>query len=347
MLNEVNIDFRNPGLPHSVVKHAQSTSVRELVQKIEQHPDRHALQQYLRQNQAYNPFSPESKNMIQEVGNVELFELLETDSKTQCKACLSYWSAGIVYCTCGHLLQETVANRGFMKYTMDFLSIPEYVIKKGRPHGQRDGKKPGDKEYYLANQLKKRCQKRDYQGIHERFLRNHVFRARMIENNRDEEVCRRWDVLADEDHTYHMSEEEYFYYKNKWWLHLNKSGPDTLPLRRRSDFKQAFSTLNRLHQETGEEQLRSMPYWEVQGMETGLEFFLHMVARARLPVVFLRIQRKSIKRWQAKFCDRTGQPVVYRTLAKTSDEWLSRIHSILLQIDRLQLTAVHCNRRVV
>ena len=94
MLNEVNMDFRIPGLPHSVVKHAQSTSVRELVQKIENHPNRHALQQDLRQNQAYNPFSPESKQMIQEVGSVELFELLETDSKTQCKACLSYWSEG-------------------------------------------------------------------------------------------------------------------------------------------------------------------------------------------------------------------------------------------------------------
>ena len=34
------------------------------------------------------------------------FELLETDPKTQCKACLSYWSEGIVYCTCGHLLKE-------------------------------------------------------------------------------------------------------------------------------------------------------------------------------------------------------------------------------------------------
>ena len=103
MLNEVNMDFRIPGLPHSRVKHAQSTSVRELIQKIENHPDRHALQQDLRQMQAYNPFSPESKQMTQGVGNVELFELLETDPKTQCKACLSYWSEGIVYWTCGHL----------------------------------------------------------------------------------------------------------------------------------------------------------------------------------------------------------------------------------------------------
>ena len=48
MVNEADMDFRIPGLPHSVVKHAQSTSVRELIQKIENHPARHALQQDLR-----------------------------------------------------------------------------------------------------------------------------------------------------------------------------------------------------------------------------------------------------------------------------------------------------------
>ena len=58
------------------------------------------------------------------------------------------------------------------------------------------------------------CIKKDYKGIHDRFLRDHIFRGRMFENSRDEEVCRAWDVLADENHTYHMSEEEYFYYKN-------------------------------------------------------------------------------------------------------------------------------------
>ena len=84
----------------------------------------------------------------------------------------------------------------------------------------------------------------------------------MIENNRDEEVCRRWDVLADEDHTYYLSEKEYFNFKNKWWLHLNKSGSDTLQLRKRSDFKQALSTIERLHQEDGGEQFAPTPYWK-------------------------------------------------------------------------------------
>ena len=109
---------------------------------------------------------------------------------------------------CGHFLhKETGVNRKFVKYTMDFLSLPEYVIKKGRPHGHRYGKKSWEtKELYTANQLKKKCKEKKFQGIHDRFLRDHEFRVGMIEHNRDEEVCRRWDVLADEDHTYHLSE---------------------------------------------------------------------------------------------------------------------------------------------
>ena len=147
MVNEADMDFRIPGLPHSVVKHAQSTSVRQLIQKIENHPDRHALQKELQQNQSFNLLSPESKQMIRDVGNIELCELLETEPETQCKECWSYWNIGILYCTCGHFLhKERGANQQFINCTMDLLSVPEYVIKKRRPHGHRYGKKPGDKE---------------------------------------------------------------------------------------------------------------------------------------------------------------------------------------------------------
>ena len=159
---------------------------------------------------------------------------------------------------------ETVANRSFIVYTLDLLSIPEYVFKRGRPHGHRYGKAPENKEYYLAHNLKKRCIKRKFTGIHDRFLRDHVFRERMLENNRDEDVCRKWDDLAEQDHTYRMSESEYFHYRQNWWISLNKSGNTTEPLRKRSDFNQALSTLNRLHREAGGRQLRPTPYWKYQ-----------------------------------------------------------------------------------
>ena len=193
---EEDMDFKIPGLPHSIVKQAHSASVRELIQKIENHPNRHALQRDLRQNHSFNPFSPESKQMIHEVGNIELCELLDTEPKTQCKVCLSYWDIGIVYCTCGHFLRKgREENQKFIKYTMDLLSIPDYYIKKGRPHGHRYGKKPGDKEYYIANQLKKKCKKKNFQGIHDRFVRDEQFRSRMIENGRTKIFVDKWMIL--------------------------------------------------------------------------------------------------------------------------------------------------------
>ena len=61
MLNEVDIDFRISGLPHSVVKQAENYRVQD-------------LQRDLQQNNAYNPLSEKSKKMKKDVGNVELFE---------------------------------------------------------------------------------------------------------------------------------------------------------------------------------------------------------------------------------------------------------------------------------
>ena len=241
MLNEVDIDFRIPGLPHSVVKQAENSRVRELVKKIENHPHRQSLQRDLQKNKAYNPFSTTTKKMIQDVGNVELFELFETDCKTQCQECLSDWSEGIVYCTCGHLLKEITATRRVIEYTLDLISIPEYVIKKGRHHGHRYGKTPQQKEYHQAHNLKKRCIKKHFKGIHDRFLRDPEFRTAMLEHGRDEEVCIKCDDLADKDCSHYVTEAEYFRYKQNWWICLNKSG-DQGPLRKRYDFNHALST---------------------------------------------------------------------------------------------------------
>ena len=108
MLNEVDIDFRMLGLPHSV-KQADNCRVRELVKKIENHPHRQSLQRDLHPINACNPFSERSKKMIEDMGNVELFELFETEPEKQCKECLLYWKLNIIYCTCGHLLNESEA----------------------------------------------------------------------------------------------------------------------------------------------------------------------------------------------------------------------------------------------
>ena len=130
-INEEDIDFNIPGLPHSAVKQSHGTNFQGLIQKIENHPHRQALQSDLQQRQQFNPFSKESKDMIREAGNIELCELLDVQPNAQCKICLSYWDVGTVYCTCGHFLRDgTEENKQFVKYTLDLLSIPNYYIKE-------------------------------------------------------------------------------------------------------------------------------------------------------------------------------------------------------------------------
>ena len=100
-------------------------------------------------------------------------------------------------------------------------------IKKGKPHGHRWQKNQETKNILrLTNQ--RRNEKRDFQGIHDRFTRDPQFRVLMIENHRDDDLCRRWNALADEDHTHHLTAQEYSLYKSTT---------------HRPDFKQALSTI--------------------------------------------------------------------------------------------------------
>ena len=145
-----DIDTRAPGLSRAVVKETEHLRVQDLIKKIESHPHRAALQADLQQNNIYNTCSENSKEMIRELGNVELFELCETTPKVQCSQCLLYCNQGIVYCTCGQCLICSESRRKFYKLRLDAISIPDYVIKKGATHGAGHDKTEAQREYHMA-----------------------------------------------------------------------------------------------------------------------------------------------------------------------------------------------------
>ena len=160
---EVNIDFRIPGLPHSVLKHAETSRVRELVKKIENHPDRHALQRDLRQNKDYNPFSAEIKKNDSGSGQRRTVWIVwdGPQDAVQSMPIILEWRHRLLY-----MRASLERNSGQSSVcTLDLLSIP---------HGHRYGKTPEKKEYQVHN-LKKRCKKREFKGIHDRFSQSHVF----------------------------------------------------------------------------------------------------------------------------------------------------------------------------
>ena len=122
------------------MKRSHGIDVHNLIQQIENHPQPEALQSDLQQHRAFNPFSRQSEDAIMAAGNTELCEIVDVEPKSQCRACLTYWSAGIVYCTCGHLMEDdTTENKKYISSLLDLFSIPNFYIRKGRPHGHRYG----------------------------------------------------------------------------------------------------------------------------------------------------------------------------------------------------------------
>ena len=83
------IDFRIQGLPHSSVEEAEHDDFKNCNIRSKKHPHQDALQADLMQKNVYHPFSENSKKMIDDLVNVEYFELCETDSKVHCSYCLS------------------------------------------------------------------------------------------------------------------------------------------------------------------------------------------------------------------------------------------------------------------
>ena len=71
--DEENIDFNIPGVPNSMVKRSHGVNVHNLIQKIENHPQRQALQSDLQQHRAIQPFQQRITRRDQsEAGNTEL-----------------------------------------------------------------------------------------------------------------------------------------------------------------------------------------------------------------------------------------------------------------------------------
>ena len=190
-IDDENIDINISGVPNAMVKRSHGVNVHNLIQQIENHPQREALQSDLQQHQAFNPFSEGSKDSIMAAGNTELCRTVDVEPKSQCRACLTCWDAGIVYCTCGHFLrEETTEKKKYISSVLDLFSIPNFYIRAG--HAVTGTGKHLDAKSTIRKINFKRCRKKKYDNIHDRFTRDKFFRKTMIELGRSEEIILEW-----------------------------------------------------------------------------------------------------------------------------------------------------------
>ena len=140
------------------------------------------------------------------------------------------------------------------------------------------GRKKVAKNTTRKNNSKKRCRKKKYDNIHDRFIRDTWFRKTMIELGRSEEVILEMDRLKNEDHNQIATEEEIDVYRGNWWICSNLVDSDTMPIRHRPDFKKALSTLHRLkkaedngHYENWSQSFSSWWQWQTSWWQPSFE----------------------------------------------------------------------------
>ena len=127
-------------------------------------------------------------------------------------------------------------SKVYLIYSRLILHTPSFYIRKDRPLGHRYGKVPGCKEYHTANQFAKKCSKREYESIHDRFIRDRAFWRAMFDHGRTVLMFLEMDKLAKEDHSYKASKAEIEFYRGNWWI----------PVRCEPEFQSALSTMQRL-----------------------------------------------------------------------------------------------------
>ena len=123
------------------------------------------------------------------------------------------------------------------------------VLDMAKPKNKKSTRKPGMRGRDVARKLT-HC--KHFTGIHDRFFTDPVYRESQLAIGWTEQKCKEMDELARQNHTYHLSAEEFKRYHGQWYLTLNKSGKNGL-MKLRSDFRAALSLKNRLHNESGEQ----------------------------------------------------------------------------------------------
>ena len=127
--------------------------------KKKNHPNRHAPQQDLRQNQSSNPFQYRVK--INDSGCWEHRIMWSTRDGTPKRSGQYVYRTGALASSTARagvfLHKGREANQQFIKFSMD-LSILESVIKKGRPHGHRHWQEAGRQGILFGQQVEEKVQ---------------------------------------------------------------------------------------------------------------------------------------------------------------------------------------------
>ena len=109
---------------------------------------------------------------------------------------------------------------------------------KERRRGARQGRTEAQKEHFKAHNARRRCLKKKFEGIHDRFLKDSTYRDSQLKIDWTGETCIAMNTWVQEDDTRCPLPEVFDSYRKNRCITLKKSGRNA-PVKLRSDFREA------------------------------------------------------------------------------------------------------------
>ena len=206
------------------------------------------------------------------------------------------WNMGILYCTCGHFLKKR--NCGppkILNFRWTFFQSLSMSSRKEELMDTDTGKSQETNNIiWLTNYRRnaKRDSSKEFMTDSYEIM-NSV--SEWLKSSRWRSWTT-WDALADEDHTHHFTEQEYFYNKNKMVASFQRARFQYHATEKSFWFQASAVYLATITTRSRRRTTRAYLLLQAQTMADGTEFIFYMVELARFLVVFLEF-RKSRKRW--------------------------------------------------
>ena len=254
-IGEENIDFNIPGLPHSAVKRSHDINVQNLIQKVEIHPQRQALQSDYRQHRPFNFFSKKSQDVI--IKQLETLNCANYSMLSQKHNAKHAWRIGTLTLSTARAVtsyemirqrtrDDTTENKKYIKSVLDLFTIPNFTS--------------GRTDHTVTDTERKNVIKNTTLQINsKKSVRNDnslAFTICLFVIHGSEKSCRnwvalkkcsaRWTNLRTRATPTLLQKKKRNVYRSNWWIRSNFVGSDTMLARHRADFKEALSTLRRL-----------------------------------------------------------------------------------------------------
>ena len=192
---EFKVDLRIEGVAHDVILKDEEWmgQTHEEVGKLRKASYTKSIREDQRKPENYMIFSEESRRIIHELGNIELYELGQMSSTIQCHFCYKHMPEGLRICICGMCLRPDEDTISKIEARFKTLIVPHYFAHINRSRGEKCGESKWHKDHWKAVDATRGANKNGHDTVTIRWQADEQHREAQLAHGWTEEYFKYFD----------------------------------------------------------------------------------------------------------------------------------------------------------